>query len=107
MNIIVSGSSGFVGSALVAELESAGHSVARLVRTKPAPAGSIHWDPGAGVLDAAALECCDAVIHLGGENIAHGRWTAAKRERIRSSRVDSTRLLATTLAGLSRKPRAL
>jgi hypothetical protein len=80
--------------------------VARLVRALPTAGGDIPWDPAAGRLDPARLEGLDAVVHLAGENIA-GRWTAAKKARIRSSRVEGTRLLAEALAGLKRPPKTL
>jgi len=106
MKILVTGASGLVGSALVPLLAGGGHEVARLGRSTPGP-GDIRWDPDAGVLDAAALEGFDGVIHLAGENIAAGRWNAARKRRIKDSRVRGTRLLAETLAGLERPPRVL
>ncbi|GAC1647688.1 MAG: TIGR01777 family oxidoreductase [Gemmatimonadaceae bacterium] len=102
LRIVVSGASGFIGSALTAFLTSGGHTVRRLVRA--APRGTdIGWDPERGFLDPAALEGVDAVIHLAGEPIAQ-RWTGDARRRIRDSRLSSTRLLARTLAGLDAKP---
>jgi uncharacterized protein (TIGR01777 family) len=78
------------------------------VRGDPGAApDQIPWDPEAGRLDGARLEGADAVIHLAGESIAAGRWTAARKARIRRSRVDSTRLLADTLGRLERKPGVL
>jgi len=65
------------------------------------------WDPERGEIDAAALEGLDAVVHLAGENIASGRWTAEKRRRIRESRVAGTKLLVRALAGLDRPPAVL
>jgi len=105
MKVLVTGSTGFIGSALVSALTAAGHQVTRLVR-KLAGAGEVRWDPAAGAIDTGGLEGHDAVVHLAGENIA-GRWTAAKKQRIRESRVNGTRLLAEALAKLSRRPRAL
>jgi uncharacterized protein (TIGR01777 family) len=108
MKVLVTGSSGLVGRALVERLASEGHGVARLVRTLPRePQSEFQWDPAQGRLDPAVLEGLDAAVHLGGENISAGRWTASQKERIRGSRVDSTRLLARTLAGLSSKPSVL
>ena len=108
MKVLVTGSSGLVGKALVQRLTAEGHGVARLVRTPPRdPQSEFPWDPAGGRLDPEVLEGQDAVVHLAGENISGGRWTAARRERIRASRVDSTRLLAQALAGLRRKPSVL
>ena len=67
----------------------------------------MRWDPAAGRLDAAGLEGLDAVVHLAGENVSHGRWTAARKERIRVSRVEGTRLLSEALAACERKPSTL
>jgi hypothetical protein len=108
MHILFSGASGLVGSALSPALVASGHALRRLTRSAAAAgASAVEWDPQAGRLDAAALEGIDAAVHLAGENIAAGRWTAAKKRRIRDSRVLGTRLLSETLARLSRPPRAL
>ena len=105
MRILVSGSSGLVGSALVPSLGTGGHQVVRLVRTPPtAGPAAIHWDPARGTLDPAALEGFDALIHLGGEGLVQGRWNASRKAAIRDSRVGSTRLLAETIARLARPP---
>ena len=106
MKILVTGATGLVGSAVVPFLAGGGHEVACLGRSAPG-AGDIRWDPDAGVLEASALEGFDGVVHLAGENIASGRWNAAKKRRIKESRVRGTRLLAETLAGLERPPRVL
>ena len=108
MKILVSGSGGLVGSALVASLAGGGSEVVRLVRSGPAvPGAALPWDPGAGRIDSAGLEGFDGVVHLAGDNISSGRWNRAKKDRIRSSRVEGTRLLCETLSRLSRPPRAL
>ena len=105
MRILVTGSSGLVGSALLPFLAAGGHEVHRLVRHEPRE-GEIRWDPAVGRIDAKGLEGFDAVVHLAGESIA-GRWTAAKKAAIRESRLKGTRLLAQALAGLARPPKVL
>jgi len=106
MQIAISGSSGLVGLALVPFLTAGGHRVTRLVR-KAAGVGEIPWDPAGGVRELSHLEGVDAVVHLAGENIAAARWTAARKEKIRRSRVEGTRRLCESLARLSRRPKVL
>ncbi|HEX5602740.1 MAG TPA: TIGR01777 family oxidoreductase [Pyrinomonadaceae bacterium] len=104
MRILVSGSHGLVGKALISSLTSDGHEIVRLVRGKPSGATEIEWHPNQEKLDAAALEGLDAVVHLAGESIASGRWTDEKKRAIRDSRVKGTSLLSDALARLSRPP---
>jgi hypothetical protein len=108
MLLAITGSTGLVGSEVVTVLSAAGHEVVRLVRRVPAPGEkAVRWDPEKGEIDAAGLEGLDAVVHLAGENIASGRWTAARKAAIRGSRVNGTRLLCDILAGLVRPPKTL
>ena len=108
MKILISGSSGFVGSALVPFLTAQGHEVTRLVRAHPKPGAREIWrDPETERVNASDLEGFDAVVHLAGDPIASGRWTPEKKRRIRESRVQGTRLIAETLALISRPPRVL
>ena len=105
MIIAVTGSTGLVGSALVAALEGRGHLVRRLVRHEVQDAErEIRWNPDAGEIDAAELNGVDAVVHLAGENVAGRRWSEDFKRRILESRTKGTRLLAETLAGLELKP---
>jgi hypothetical protein len=106
MRVAVSGSTGLVGSEVVTVLSGAGHEVVRLVRRAPAheEKSVLRWDPEKGEIDSAGLEGLDAVVHLAGENIASGRWNAARKAAIRDSRVNGTRLLCEALAGLARPP---
>lgn len=106
MQVAVSGSSGLVGSALLPFLTAGGHRISRLVR-KAAGGDDIAWDIAQGVKELSRLEGVDAVVHLAGENIAAGRWTAARKEEIRRSRVEGTRRLCESLAKLSRRPKVL
>jgi uncharacterized protein (TIGR01777 family) len=108
MNVLVSGSTGLVGSAVVNALSAEGHRITRLVRTKiPPGTAAIAWDPAAKRLPAPALEGLDAVVHLAGENIAKGRWNAAKKAAIRDSRVQGTRVLCEALSQLVEPPKVL
>lgn len=107
MKIIISGASGLVGTALRPLLEERGHRVSTLGRTTSATPRALSWDPLAGELEPATLSGCDVVIHLAGENIGDGRWTKAKKSRIRASRAHGTRLLSEVLAELSPKPQLL
>jgi uncharacterized protein (TIGR01777 family) len=105
MKILVSGSHGLVGKALVRSLSVDGHEVVRLVRGGGSSgAQEVEWHPNHGTIDAAHLEGFDAVVHLAGENIASGRWSNEKKRAIRESRLKGTSLLSQTLAGLSRPP---
>lgn len=107
LRVAVTGATGFVGRALCAFLTTGGHEVIRIGRGVPrAGRVDLSWDPKRGMLDGAALEGVDAVIHLAGAPIAE-RWTDEHRRAIRDSRVDGTALLARTLAGLTRRPSVL
>ena len=106
--IVVSGASGMVGSALIPLLTTGGHPVRRLVR-KPTPtdADAIAWDPATGAIDPAKLDGVECLVHLAGDNIASGRWTAAKKARILESRAAVTRKLCDTLARMDHPPKTL
>src|SRR2546421_6581972 len=107
MRILISGSHGLVGTALIKALEPEGHEIFRLVRYAPHSQAEIEWSPDRYSIALARLEGFDAVVHLAGESIAEGRWTEEKKKRIRESRVKGTRLLGDALANLSQPPRSL
>ena len=106
MRILVTGSTGLVGSALIPALEAEGYEVVRLVRSQPV-AGEVRWDPAQGSIDVGALEGLDGVVHLAGESISDGRWTDEKKKRIRDSRVEGTKILSEALASLDSPPKVL
>ncbi len=125
MRILVSGSTGFLGTALIDELEGEGHTIARLVRPGTAHRDAaidgkqnVRWDPVGGErvraplgaredFDANAAEGADALIHLAGASIADGRWNAARKKLLRTSRVDATRHLMKALSKLKQPPRVI
>lgn len=122
LRIAVTGSSGLVGGNLVPFLTTGGHQVVRLVRGNPVHGNAVRggpapgstgrsdtspWQPEVGLLSPEALGPLDAVVHLAGENIAGGRWTAARKQRIRASRIDGTRNLIRSLGQMENPPKTL
>lgn len=113
MKVLVSGSSGLIGTALIDDLEADGHSVVRLVRgRRPSgpPSGEVSWDPAIGALDGDALERSgpyDAVVNLAGAGIGDRRWSPARKRLILDSRVRATTLLVDSLLSLSSRPSVL
>lgn len=107
MNIIITGASGLVGSALVRCLEARGDRVQTLRRGAFGSEGAVpSWNPELGQIDLAPAGRLDAVVHLAGETIAQ-RWTAESKARIRRSRVNATRLLCEELGSVNPRPRVL
>src|SRR4051794_20333732 len=115
MKIVVTGATGFVGRPLVGKLIAAGHQVTAWTRdaqrarqTLPALCEVETWDPH-GKADPERLRGIDVVVHLAGESVAGGRWTAARKQEIRESRVASSRALADAIVALpaGERPRAL
>jgi uncharacterized protein (TIGR01777 family) len=107
LNVLVSGATGLIGSALTPALRGGGHRVIRLTRSQSPSEDAVRWDSSSGAIDASRLEGIDAAVHLAGESIAQGRWTREKKARILESRVQGTSLLAGTLAGLPQPPRVM
>lgn len=109
MKIAITGATGLIGSVLVRHLREEGHELTLVARQR-VTAGeekAVYWRPDRGELDAGGLEGHDAVIHLAGENIASGRWTAKQKEKILNSRKEGTTLLCKTLASLKQPPKVL
>lgn len=105
--IAVTGASGLVGSALVERLRDEDYDVIRLVRRSPQANDEVQWSPSDETIDIEGLSGVRGAVHLAGENVASGRWTDAKKARIRESRVQGTKLLSGALAKLSPKPEVL
>lgn len=104
MKILVSGPGGLIGRSLIPTLQTEGHTVVGLSRRAGAP-GDFVWAPEKGELNGD-LDGIDAVIHLAGESVAGGRWTRARKKRIRDSRVMGTDLLARRAADARAKSKA-
>ena len=101
MKVLLTGSSGLVGTALMPFLTAQGHQISRLVRgTLRVSANEIRWDPGTKSLNAAEVAGFDDVVHLAGENISRGRWTAKSKRRIFDSRSQGTRRIAQHFKGV-------
>ena len=110
MKVAVTGSTGLIGTALVADLRAAGHSVVRLVRRAPRAADEVRWEPRAadgGLGDLGPLDGVTACVHLAGANVGGRRWTAKYKAEIKASRVLGTRALSGALARLNPRPSVL
>ena len=107
MDVAVTGSHGFIGSALLPALIREGHRPVRIVRGQAAGDDELSWDPEAGTIDADGLEGIGGVVHLAGAGIGDRRWTDARKRLILETRTKGTSLLARTLAGLMRPPSTL
>ena len=103
LRIAISGASGFLGSALTARLEREHITIQRLRRAERVPPPDIAWQPDTGQIDVASLDGVNAVINLSGEQVGQ-RWTAKRKRGIRDSRIDSTTLLARSIAELPHPP---
>ncbi|WP_240796238.1 TIGR01777 family oxidoreductase [Streptomyces sp. RFCAC02] len=104
--IAVTGSSGLIGGALVRALRGDGHRVVRLVRGAPSRPDEARWDPSGRQqeMTAAAIDGCDAVVHLAGAGVADHRWTTHYKQVLRDSRVLGTAAVAAAIASLDRRP---
>ena len=106
--VAITGASGMVGTALATVLRESGHKPVSITRkASESNEGSIVWDPASGLKNPSRLETVDTVVHLAGENIAGGRWTAALKDRIRRSRVEGTRSLVKSIAAIGHRPKTL
>ena len=108
MRIAITGANGTIGKFLLPTLTTEGHQVVRLVRRYASERNPhVQWSPEEGWIDCDKLGLVDAVIHLGGEPVADGKWTADKKKRIHDSRTEGTGLLAAAMARQRPKPKVV
>jgi uncharacterized protein len=108
MRVLITGASGLVGTALGARLRADGNRVGAFVRSEnPAGGEDVSWNPETGDMDLNAAEGADAIVNLAGASIGGGRWTAARKELLRTSRVNLTKNLIGSLKLLKAKPQVL
>ena len=108
MRIALSGTTGLIGSALAPMLTTGGHEVFRLIRgATTSKSGTIAWNPDTASIDHSALEGVDAIVHLGGVNLADKRWSPKFKATMLASRVNSTRVIAEAVARMTRRPSVL
>ncbi|MDO9484539.1 MAG: TIGR01777 family oxidoreductase [Actinomycetota bacterium] len=107
MRVAVTGSSGLIGTALIAQLRLDGHSVSRLVRRGATSPDEISWNPVAGTVDLTALEGIEVVFHLAGAGVGDHRWTDAYKAEILNSRVQGTQTIAHAMTELDSPPHVL
>lgn len=104
MKILLTGSRGFIGSALAKQLQDHGHEVRRLVRNNSVKQmDDFIWNYQDGYVDKSAFTDCDAVVHLAAENVS-GRWTEEKMQKIRQSRVEGAKVICDAIKTLQDKP---
>ncbi|MDB5197241.1 MAG: hypothetical protein JWP88_1612 [Flaviaesturariibacter sp.] len=101
-NILITGGTGMIGTAITKALLAKGHTISILSRRLPKAQASkgllyAEWNPAAGTIDPAAIQSADAIIHLAGANVADGRWTNKRKQEIVDSRVQSGQLLVKAL----------
>ncbi len=109
MRVAITGATGLIGGALAEHLSGDGIDVLRLVRRPAASAAELQWDAARpdGGLAAGALDGVDAVVHLSGAPIASGRWTAARKQELRASRINSTTALIQAMLATPKPPPVL
>ncbi len=103
MKVAVTGSSGLIGSSLVSFLSKRDVTVSKILRGDPT-GNEISWKPESGDWDSAFADGIDGIVHLAGENIASGRWTRVKKEKIRNSRIEGTKRLCEHILKLPTPP---
>jgi uncharacterized protein (TIGR01777 family) len=104
MKLVITGSSGLIGSALVREAEKNQIEVVKLVRRAPKDKSEVQWDPNRSILDLDAIEKSTAIVHLAGAGVGDRRWTKKYKKEILNSRVKTTETIANAIVNLRNPP---
>lgn len=104
MKLVITGSSGLIGSALVREAEKNQIEVVKLVRRAPKDKSEVQWDPNRAILDLDTIEKSTAIVHLAGAGVGDRRWTKKYKKEILNSRVKTTETLANAIVNLRNPP---
>ena len=104
MKIVITGSSGLIGSALVRDCEKKNFEVVKLVRRAPKQENESQWDPVKGIVDLNVLEKATAIVNLAGAGVGDRRWSKKYKKLILDSRVNSTETLANAIVNLKTPP---
>lgn len=107
MRVLVSGASGLVGTEVIRQLKEQGHEPLRLVRRKATAADEVEWNPSEGYLQPGIMETVDAVVNMAGATTGKIPWTAAYKQEIVNSRIDSTRTLVSAMQAAAKRPSVL
>jgi uncharacterized protein len=105
MNILITGSSGYIGMHLSRIAEERGHKILHLSRKKCIMKNYFTWNIDNNQIDEKAIELADAIIHLAGENIGSGRWSKKRKRQIIESRTQGTKLLMNAISKAEHKPK--
>ncbi len=107
MKILITGSTGLVGSSIISELTKKGYQFIRLVRTESRSINDITWNPETGAIEKPIPNDLSVIIHLCGQNLMSCRWSRKLKKKLYDSRVTSTKNLLKLINKLPNRPKLL